>query len=375
MVFASTVSVPSDSSVSLRVRDVTRAMIDELALQCSEGLLSGAYVLGAIGNEVVEARSVGCGEDGLAMSGESIFPLFSMTKLATSLLALQMVRRGEFALDDRVDEYFPQFRGQPVLRQDGSLVPTAIPMRVRHLLMHTSGIDGSGFGRKDVHRICIEKGLYDLAAYGGARSIDSNTFVGMMADIPLSFHPGTYWRYSRSHDVLGCLMSNVTGLSLPHLFANRLLDPIGLCNTGFKGERSGVTQAVENDWPFVSAGSGLVSSPDDYLKLCALLTPMATHLCEDLVPDVSLVRKKLSLDFPVGDDPIEFPGSGWGFGPGFAVKKGKSVFALGWLSREGSCFVLDTVSGAVVTVFLTAKVKSNRDYFRFLSRAFFQSFA
>ena len=78
------------------------------------------------------------------MSLDTVFLLASMTKLVTSVAALQLVEQGKLALDGPLGRLIPELGAAMVLdgfSADGSprLRPASRPLTLRHLLTHTSG--------------------------------------------------------------------------------------------------------------------------------------------------------------------------------------------------------------------------------------------
>src|SRR3954454_9498627 len=124
--------------------------VDELLEQAVAGGVAPGFV-GVIGDRdgvVVEAAA---GEGG----PETVFRIASMTKAMTSVAALQVIERGELALEQPVADVIPSFRDVEVLEGfDGgepSLRPPERPVLIRHLMTHTSGL-GYWFSSADTLR-------------------------------------------------------------------------------------------------------------------------------------------------------------------------------------------------------------------------------
>lgn len=97
------------------------------------------------GDEVVErATGVLNLRTGVAATTDSVFQIGSITKVWTATLVLQLVDEGLLDLDEPVRTYLPAFR---VADDHASMIITP-----RHLLSHTSGLEGDLFaeiGRDD----------------------------------------------------------------------------------------------------------------------------------------------------------------------------------------------------------------------------------
>jgi len=143
---------------------------------------------------------------GVEVTPDSLFQIGSITKVWTATLVMQLVDDGRLDLDAPVADVLPGFR---VADPDVSRAVTT-----RHLLTHTSGIDGDVFtdcGRGDD---CV------------ARYVDGLREVGQN-------HPlGATWSYCNSGYVLaGRIVEELTGLTWDAALRERLAAPLGLERT------------------------------------------------------------------------------------------------------------------------------------------------
>src|SRR5262245_16688643 len=78
------------------------------------------------------------------VTADSMMRIASMTKMVTTVAALQQMEQGHLELDAPVENYCPEFGAVPVLDGfDGvtpRLRPSASPASVRQLMSHTSGL-------------------------------------------------------------------------------------------------------------------------------------------------------------------------------------------------------------------------------------------
>ena len=128
------------------------------------------------------------------------------TAAAVALLAL----RGQLSLDDDVRKYFPD------------LPDYGTPVRIRHLIHHTSGI----------------RDIYTLMALRGDRLEDvfpdSEALALIARQRGLAFPPGSAYSYSNSgYFLLGQLVKRVSGRSLREFTDAELFRPLGMTNTHF----------------------------------------------------------------------------------------------------------------------------------------------
>jgi CubicO group peptidase (beta-lactamase class C family) len=113
-----------------------------------------------------------------------------------------------------------------------------------------------------------------------------------MARVPLGFEPGEDYRYSLSHDVLGAVIEQASGMKLAEYIQKYIFDPLGMKDIGFHptDEQSkritaqyryhNGTNTVEpcetaNRYAFSpdydSGGAGLFSTVTEYMKLVTVL--------------------------------------------------------------------------------------------------------
>src|ERR1700753_2984659 len=81
-------------------------------------------------------------EAGLPVEADTLWRIYSMTKPVTSGAAMMLYEEGASELPDRVSRFTPSFAGQRLFTggndQRPVTVPAAEPVRIWHLLTHTS---------------------------------------------------------------------------------------------------------------------------------------------------------------------------------------------------------------------------------------------
>ncbi len=168
--------------------------------------LSGAVL---VGREVVDQHCVGWAdvENGVPLQTDSLFRVFSNTKLVTSCAVMLLVEEGRLALDDPIERYLPQLGERRVLRPGATRIddtePAVRSITVRHLLSHSSGLS---YG-------LLDPGTPIFQAYTAAQVLSAKSTLAQMIDrlapLPLTFQPGTNWEYSVATDVLSRLVDLV----------------------------------------------------------------------------------------------------------------------------------------------------------------------
>ncbi|MFF9632085.1 serine hydrolase domain-containing protein [Streptomyces fradiae] len=162
------------------------------------------------------------------MREDTVFDLASLTKLFTSLLAVQLLERGELELGTPVAERLPDFGGGG----KGGVT-------VRHLLTHTSGLRAWLPLYEEPTREGMLRRLWD------ERPLDP---------------PGTAYRYSDLNLIaLQLLLEKVSGRPLDVLLRERITGPLGMRGTRFNPPASwrpriAATEDARRPWSGIDRG-------------------------------------------------------------------------------------------------------------------------
>ena len=306
------------------------------------------------------------------MTDQTIFRLFSMTKAISSVAAMMLVDEGKLKLEDPIAKYIPSFANVKVgvekKNEDGTktldLVPPNRPPTILDLMRHTSGITYGFYGDSLVRKAYAAANLY-------AGDFDLAEFAERIAKLPLHDQPGSLWQYGHSTDVLARIMEIVSGKSLLEVEREKLLDPLGMKDTGFfvtdPEKQKLIAQPMPNDSDFrvgrennpqipkkwQSASGGMVSTMSDFARFAQMLldggkfegkTYLSPKAFEMMTTD------HVGPSSGVGRDYFYFPGDGFGFGLGLAVRTDPgnakppppgSLGELKWDGASGCYFVID----------------------------------
>ena len=353
------------------------ARIDRhFARYVDEGQLPGWLIVVTRGGRVAHLSTCGHAdvEAGRPVGVDTLWRIFSMTKPVTSVAAMMLVEEGAFDLTDPISRWLPEF-AQPRVYVKGSALnpltePAIEPIRLWHLLTHTSGLT---YGFHHAHPI---DAMYRAAGFewGTPPGLDLAGCVEQWARLPLVFQPGSEWNYSVSSDVLGRLVEVVSGQPLDEFFNQRIFAPLGMNDTSFGTDdedlaalyvpQPGTRKAVRHDAfgetgrgrpDCLSGGGGLVSTAADYHRFTQfllrrgeldgvrLLSPRTVALMTSnhLPGDVDLEAYGRPLF-------AEMPFNGFGFGLGFSVLrdavKAKTLSSPGefaWGGAASTAFWVD----------------------------------
>ena len=342
--------------------------------EVATGKISGADVLIQQHGKLVYHETFGVQDvvSKAPITDKTIFRLFSMTKAITSVVAMMMIEDGTIKLDDPVAKYIPSFANVKVgvekKAEDGTkaleLVPPNRPITVLDLMRQTSGITYGFYGDSLVRKAYAAANLY-------AGDFDLAEFAERIAKLPLHNQPGALWQYGHSTDVLARVMEIASGKSLIEIEREKLLDPLGMVDTGFfvtdPEKQKLIAQPVPNDSDFRVGRENRPDHPKengirkrrhglDHGGLPALYADVAQwrHVRGQNLFEAGDVQA--DDDGPcrpgsgVERDHFYFPGDGFGFGLGLAVRTDPgnakppppgSLGELKWDGASGCYFVVD----------------------------------
>ncbi|OXM82543.1 serine hydrolase domain-containing protein [Paenibacillus rigui] len=276
--------------------------LSELLQRFIEKGPAGCSCIIAQGNEVVYEQSFGYAdlETKRPIRPDTIFRIYSMTKIITCTAALMLYERGLYLLNDPLEEYLPEFSSPQVYRYSPTGVlttsPAAGPIRIKDLFTMTSGLTYGGDKQETARTIAgIMQQLRSSQENG--ETLNVRDLTKALSAAPLAFDPGTHWQYGFSHDILGALIEIWSGKSLGQFLKEELFDPLGMEDTFFRipddkldrlcsmydrtedGTLTKNTRMDANYQPgalFESGGGGLLSTTTDYIRFARMLTAGGT---------------------------------------------------------------------------------------------------
>ncbi len=333
-------------------------------------------------------------ENNLRMSGNEHFFIYSCSKVATVTAAMQLMEKGKFLATDPLSDYLPEFKNMTVKTPEGEIVPAKKPILVGNIFDMTSGFNYNTLALKEAAK---EKGV-----------TNTRDIIRCMADWPLSFEPGENFQYSLSHDVLACLVEEVSGMKFRDYMQKHIFEPLEMFDTAYHpteemqknlatlyrfqeadspedlveaqkkgGSNNGIHVKVPpvNGFEFTpdydSGGAGIVTTLSDYAKFAGALGNYGT------AKNGARILSKAGIDLlrTARIKHNTLPGWNWqqyiGYDYGFGVRimANKSYGSLsnlgefGWCGAAGSAVICDPKIG--LGVFFAQHTLNPREEFYF----------
>jgi CubicO group peptidase (beta-lactamase class C family) len=319
--------------------------------------LAGAVALVADKNKVLSVESVGFADiaAGKVMKQDNIFWIASQTKPMTAVAVMMLVDDGKISLDDPIEKYLPEFRGQMVVAEKDNerivLRKPKHPITVRETLNHTSGLP---------FKSAIEEPTLDGLSLSSA--------VRSYAMTPLLSEPGTVYRYSNAGINTAARLIEVVGkVKYEDFMQQKLFDPLGMKDTTFwpneaqslrvaKSYRPDASKTNLTEFPisqliypltdrghrFPMPAGGLFSTAIDTSLFCRMLLNNGEldgkrYLSENAIRELSkrqtppAIKESYGLGFSVSPDSY---GHGGAQATNMEIRSGKGL-VLVWMVQHG----------------------------------------
>lgn len=189
---------------------------------------------------------------------DTIFEAGSVAKQFTAMAIILLAGDGKLSLDDPARRYVPE------------LPDYGVPLTIRHMLTHTSGLRdwGSVAGIAGAPRT--------TRAYTHAHVLDI-----VSRQKALNFAPGTNWSYSNTgFNLAAIIVSRVSGMPFAEFSQRRIFEPLGMTRTSWRDDHQRIVKGRATAYatgpdggyqilmPFenVHGNGGLLTTVGDLLK-------------------------------------------------------------------------------------------------------------
>lgn len=169
------------------------------------------------------------------VSPDDLYYIYSSTKVITVTAAMQLCEQGRLSLNDRLDQYLPEFANmtyapdfavgrQPVRwpTRDGRMANANNPIRILDLFRMTAGL-GYDTEAREIQAL--------RAATGDTAT--TRQMMTALASMPMTCEPGTRWVYSLAHDVLAAVIEVVSGEKFSEYLQSHIFAPLGIADMHF----------------------------------------------------------------------------------------------------------------------------------------------
>lgn len=217
---------------------------------CAVGVSRGGQVL------LEKAYGMADLERGVPNTVETIFEAGSVSKQFTAAAVLLLAQDGKLSLDDPARRYLPE------------LPDYGVPLTIRHMLQHTSGLRDWG----------------EVAAIAGwPRGSRVHTHAHVLDIVSrqraLNFPPGTRYSYSNTgYNLAAVIVQRVSGMPLAEFTRARIFEPLGMTRTSWRDVHTRIVRhralaygagpsGFAADMPFENAygNGGLLTTVGDLL--------------------------------------------------------------------------------------------------------------
>jgi CubicO group peptidase (beta-lactamase class C family) len=214
---------------------------------------------------------------------DTIFEAGSVSKQFTAAAVLLLAKEGKLSIDDPVRKYVPELPAyalDPADKGSGEAAPPkapgaggaadyGVPLTIRHMLTHTSGLRDWG----------------EVAGIAGwPRGKRAHTHAHVLDIVSrqkaLNFTPGTAWSYSNTgYNLAAIIVSRVSGQPFAEFTRDKIFMPLGMTRTSWRDDYTRVVKhralaydraadGYHEDMPFenVHGNGGLLTTVGDLLR-------------------------------------------------------------------------------------------------------------
>lgn len=307
------------------------------------------------------------------ISQETMYDIYSCTKVLTMVAVMQLVEQGKLSLQDPLEKYIPEFGemtiatdfvyGNPPFlwpTQESPTVPAKNKIYIHQLMSMTAGLSYNSTGEP----------VMELAKSSGGTA-DTLDLVRAMAKMPLLYEPGTRFLYSLGHDVLAAVVQTVSGMPFRDYMQKKIFGPLEVTDMFYhvpedqrhrvadqyvKDEKTGKLLPTEG-LPFRftknydSGGAGLTCTVESYSKVIDALAcgGLGANGNRILSTDSIHTMSKNWLTEAQMDDFRKMGKAGYGYGLGVRTlidpdSSWGPVGEFGWDGAAGAYSVIDPFS-------------------------------
>ena len=217
LIISSLSAAPAAQAVAVR----PEVAVDEIFAKSSSST-PGCAVGVAVGGKPVLLKAYGMAdlEHDVRNTPDTIFEAGSVAKQFTALAVQLLAGDGKLSLDDPVRKYIPE------------LPDYKVPLTIRHMLTHTSGLRDWG----------------SVASIAGAPRTTREYTHAHVLDIvsrqkSLNFQPGVHYSYSNTgFNLAAVIVARVSGMSFANFSTQRIFVPLGMTRTSWRDDHTRIVK-------------------------------------------------------------------------------------------------------------------------------------
>lgn len=331
---------------------------------------------------------------------DTVYRLYSMTKVIICTAAMMLFERGHFLLHDPLYAYIPEFKDALVYRQtpQGEYV---VDRATRPILIKDAFTMSVGyplpFWRETPTARELAK-LMDPAQSLGDHT-DLSSLIKAVAKVPMEFDPGDQWMYGLGHDLVAALIEAISGKKVGEFLKDEIFEPLGMNDTGYRyrdniaarmatvyelgpdGSRKATipTFDILHDpaAKFEGGGFGLYSTIQDYLKFTQMLANGGVYDGTKLIgrKTIDLMRTNYLDEAKLQQYRSSPYHAGYGYGLGVrtlldkaAANSNSSIGEFGWSGMAGTWTSIDPSEGLSI-VYMHQTFPHMEEYYHLRVRA------
>jgi len=345
---------------------------------------AGCAVAMARDGEMLYSRYAGYAdaEKETPMAPDTVFELWSNTKVVVCAAAMTLFEQGVFLLNDPIDAYIPEYRHMMVCERDNWAKQRIRPARNRMLVkdaftMATGMPMPADFEQTEAEHPAHAEGIRVLRRL--KEEVGENYTIlqeaRAMAQAPLAFEPGTHWMYGYSHELIAALIEVWSGMSVGEYLKKTFFEPMGLKSMGYRFQPGQEAKAAtfyewqpdgtrtpkqghfythDPDCRLERGGTGLLTTAEDFLVFTQMLANGGMHKGEQYIgrKTIDLMRKnQLNADqledfYINAQNSVYMPGYGYGLGVRTMIDcahgyANTSLGEFGWTGGSGTWAAID----------------------------------
>ncbi len=294
-------------------------------------------------------------------SDQTMYRLYSATKVITMTAVMQLIEQGKLALTDALENYLPEY-GNMSVEEGERVVSAKKKIRICDLMTMTAGFS---YDTSDPN---VLRAVKESGGNAGTREI-----IKALSSTPLLFEPGTHWNYSLCHDVLAAVVEVISGMRFSEYLEKNVFSPLGAKDYTFRWKGSDKEERIADIYsatlgrpPFVraaaadkdcyafsgnyeSGGAGLIASVDTYSLVadalsCGGIGKTGKRILQE--ETVALFTKPYPVDEACRVDFGGFERTGYEYGLGVRVMVDNSharspIGEFGWDGAAGAYVLID----------------------------------